>query len=70
MGRSYPKDDPRMRETNLGQMGARLGAARLRGHRKWAKSMGDEPGAYRVMENLNPSMGEAGPACCTSGSMI
>ena len=49
---SYPKDDPRMRETILGQMGARLAQQDLTATAVWAKSMNDEPGAYRVMENL------------------
>ena len=49
---SYPKDDPRMRETILGQMGARLARQDLESTANWAKSMSDEPGAYRVMENL------------------
>lgn len=49
---SYPKDDPRMRETILGQMGARLAQQDLTATAVWAKSMNDELGAYRVMENL------------------
>ena len=49
---SYPSDDPRMRETILGQMGARLARQDLEATANWAKSMRDEPGAYRVMENL------------------
>ena len=49
---SYPKDDPRMRETILGQMGARLARQDLDATANWVKSMSDEPGAYRVMENL------------------
>ncbi len=49
---SYPKDDPRMRETILGQMGARLARQDLEATANWAKSMEDEPGAYRVLENL------------------
>ena len=41
---SYPKDDPRMRETILGQMGARLARQDLDATANWAKSMPDEPG--------------------------
>ena len=41
-----------MRETILGQMGARLARQDLDATANWAKSMPDEPGAYRVMENL------------------
>ena len=48
----YPQDDRRMRETILGQMGARLAQQDLSATAEWAKSMDDEPGAYRVMENL------------------
>ena len=48
----YPQDDRRMRETILGQMGARLAQQDLSATAEWAKSMSDEPGAYRVMENL------------------
>jgi len=48
----YPQDDRRMRETILGQMGARLAQQDLSATADWAKSMSDEPGAYRVMENL------------------
>ena len=49
---SYPEDDPRMRETILGQMGARLARQDLEATASWAKQMEDEPGAYRVLENL------------------
>ena len=49
---AYPQDDRRMRETILGQMGARLAQQDLSATAEWTKSMGDEPGAYRVMENL------------------
>ena len=49
---AYPQDDRRMRETILGQMGARLAQQDLSATADWAKSMDDEPGAYRVMENL------------------
>ena len=41
-----------MRETILGQMGARLASQDLDATANWVKSMSDEPGAYRVMENL------------------
>lgn len=49
---SYPVDDPRLRETILGQMGARLARQDLEATANWAKTMQDEPGAYRVLENL------------------
>lgn len=49
---NYPSDDPRMRETLLGQMGARLARQDLEATANWAKSMSDEAGAYRVLENL------------------
>ena len=49
---AYPQDDRRMRETILGQMGARLAQQDLSATAEWTKSMSDEPGAYRVMENL------------------
>ena len=49
---SYPLDDPRMRETILGQMGAKLAQIDLQATANWAKSMSPEPGADRVTENL------------------
>ena len=49
---NYPKDDPRMRETVLGQIEAKLARQDLQATAEWAKSMGSEPGAERVTENL------------------
>lgn len=48
----YPKDDSRMRETLLGQIGAKLARQDLEATSNWAKTMQTEPGAYRVTENL------------------
>ena len=49
---NYPSDDPRMRETVLGQIGAKLARQDLEATANWAKSMAPEPGADRVTENL------------------
>ncbi len=50
--RDYPQDDPRMRETMLGQMGARLAKQDLEATARWAQEMTEEPGAFRVTENV------------------
>ena len=50
--KNYPSDDPRMRETVLGQIGAKLSRQDLEATANWAKSMAPEPGADRVTENL------------------
>ena len=49
---NYPNDDARMRETVLGQIGAKLAREDLEATAAWAKSMAPEPGADRVTENL------------------
>jgi len=50
--KQYPTDDPRMRETVLAQMGAKLAKKDLEATAQWVKSMNPEPGAKRAMENL------------------
>ena len=50
--KNYPSDDPRMRETVLGQIGAKLSRQDLEATANWAKSMEPEPGTDRVTENL------------------
>jgi hypothetical protein len=50
--KNYPSDDPRMRETVLGQIGAKLSRQDLEATANWAKSMAPEPGTDRVTENL------------------
>jgi hypothetical protein len=48
----FPKEDERMRETILGQMGARLARQDLSATAEWVKSMKKDKASLRVMDNL------------------
>ena len=48
----FPKEDERMRETILGQMGARLARQDIAATAGWVKSMKNDKAALRVMDNL------------------
>lgn len=48
----FPKEDERMRETILGQMGARLARQDLSATAEWVKSMKEDGASLRVMDNL------------------
>jgi hypothetical protein len=48
----FPKEDERMRETILGQMGARLARQDLSATAEWVKSMKKDEASLRVMDNL------------------
>ena len=48
----YPTNDPKMRESMLAQMGAKLAQKDLETTADWAQNMPDEPGAFRVLENI------------------
>ena len=49
---NFPKEDERMRETILGQMGARLARQDLSATAQWVKSMDEDGAALRVMDSL------------------
>ena len=48
----FPKEDKRMRETILGQMGAHLARQDLSATAEWVKSMKKDEASFRVMDNL------------------
>ncbi len=48
----FPIEDSRMRETILGQMGARLARQDISATAQWVYSMKEDKASYRVMENL------------------
>ena len=48
----FPSDDPLMRETILSQIGSKLAKHDLELAANWVNSMQDEPGTYRVLDNL------------------
>ncbi len=48
----YPSDDPGMRESMLGQIGAKIARIDLEATADWANNMENEPGTFRVLENL------------------
>jgi hypothetical protein len=48
----YPTNDPRMRESILAQVGARLAQTDLETTADWVQNLPDEPGALRVLENV------------------
>lgn len=48
----FPDSDPRLRETILGQVGARIARNDLTGTAQWVESMPSDPANQRVMDNL------------------
>ena len=48
----FPKGDERMRETILGQMGARLARQDIAATAQWVTSMKNDKASHRVMDNL------------------
>ena len=48
----YPTNDPKMRESMLAQVGAKLAQTDLETTADWAQNLPDEPGALRVLENV------------------
>lgn len=48
----FPVEDERMRETILGQMGARLARQDITGTAQWVESMKGDKASLRVMDNL------------------
>ena len=48
----FPQEDERMRETILGQMGARLARQDIAGTAKWVETMKGDQASLRVMDNL------------------
>ena len=48
----FPKDDPRMRATILGQIGAKLARQDIEATAKWVESLEDDKASYLVMDNL------------------
>ena len=48
----FPEEDERMRETILGQMGARLARQDITATAQWVKSMKNDKASLRVMDNL------------------
>ena len=48
----FPVEDQRMRETILGQMGARLARQDIAGTAQWVESMKGDKASLRVMDNL------------------
>ncbi len=48
----FPKEDPKMREKILGQIGAKLSKQDLERTANWVKSMPLEPGTYRILDNV------------------
>ncbi len=59
---NYPRDEPRQRETVLGQISAKLAQQDLPATAYWAKTMDPEPGALRVVENLIANWADRDPA--------
>jgi hypothetical protein len=48
----FPKEDPKMREKILGQIGAKLSKQDLERTANWVKSMPLESGTYRILDNV------------------
>ena len=48
----FPKDDPRMRSTILGQLGAKLARQDIEATAKWVESLKDDKASFTVMNNL------------------
>ena len=48
----FPNDDPRLRETILGQVGARIARKDIAGAAQWVKSLPSDGASQRVMDNL------------------
>ena len=48
----FPKDDPRMRSTILGQLGAKLARQDIEATAKWVESLQDDKASFTVMNNL------------------
>ena len=48
----FPNRDPRLRETILGQIGARVARQDLQATADWVENMAPEPASKRIMDNL------------------
>ena len=48
----FPNRDPRLHETILGQIGARVARQDLQATANWVKNMAPEPASKRIMDNL------------------
>ena len=48
----FPNSDPRLRETILGQIGARVARQDLQATANWVEDMATEPASKRIMDNL------------------
>ena len=48
----FPNHDPRLRETILGQIGARVARQDLQATVNWVENMAPEPASKRIMDNL------------------
>lgn len=48
----FPKSDERMRETILGQIGAKLARQDIEATARWVESMKDDKASFRIMDNL------------------
>ncbi len=48
----FPNHDPRLRETILGQIGARVARQDLQSTVNWVENMAPEPASKRIMDNL------------------
>ncbi|MEC8355593.1 MAG: hypothetical protein VXZ37_03140, partial [Verrucomicrobiota bacterium] len=48
----FPNHDPRLRETILGQIGARVARQDLQATVNWVENMASEPASKRIMDNL------------------
>jgi hypothetical protein len=49
---NFPKSDERMRETILGQIGAKLARQDIEATAKWVEAMKDDKASFRIMDNL------------------
>jgi len=49
---NFPKEDTKMREKILGQIGAKLAKQDLESTANWVKSMPLEPGTFRILDNV------------------
>lgn len=48
----FPKSDERMRETILGQIGAKLARQDIEATARWVEAMKDDKASFRIMDNL------------------
>ena len=50
--KQFPNDDPHLRETILGQIGAKLARQDLKGTASWVETMNADSGNQRIIDNL------------------